>query len=200
MVQWSYPREDISREAQFYDVAGSLAEEIDDLERAGIRHIQIDEPALREALPLDRSRRAHYLKHAVNAFRLVYAGVPDEIVVHSHMCFSDFPDIMSAIREMGVDVLSIEDSKAKGKTAVSIREGGFPGSIGLGVFDVHSPRIPGVEEMLAIPASLNMDPRRIWINPDCGLKTRTKEEAYTQLRRMVEAVKILRGRRAATSR
>jgi 5-methyltetrahydropteroyltriglutamate--homocysteine methyltransferase len=200
MVQWSYPREDISREAQFYEVAAALAEEVDDLVRAGIRHIQIDEPALREALPLERSRRALYLKHAVNAFRLVYARVPDEIVVHSHMCFSDFPDIMSAIREMGVDVLSIEDSKAKGKTAVSIREGGFPGSIGLGVFDVHSPRIPTVEEMIVIPSSLNMDPRRIWINPDCGLKTRTKEEAYTQLYRMVEAVKILRERQPLTPR
>jgi len=199
MVQWSYPREDISREAQFYDVAGALAEEVNDLVGAGIRHIQIDEPALREGLPLERPGRAHYLKHAVNAFRLVYAGVPDEIVVHSHMCFSDFPDIMSAIREMGVDVLSIEDSKAKGKTAATIREGGFPGSIGLGVFDVHSPRIPSVEEMILIPSSLDMDPRRIWVNPDCGLKTRTKKEAYSQLRRMVEAVKALR-ESLATSR
>lgn len=199
MVQWSYPREDVSREAQFYDVARVLAEEVDDLIKAGIKHIQIDEPALREGLPLNRSARPRYLRHAVNAFRLVYAAVPDEIVVHSHMCFSDFPDIMSAIREMGVDVLSIEDSKAKGKTATSIREGGFPGSIGLGVFDVHSPRIPPVEEMTAIPASLNMDPRRIWINPDCGLKTRTEKEAYTQLRRMVEAVRVLRERPAIVS-
>lgn len=196
MVQWSFPREDISREAQFYEVARALAEEVNDLVKAGIKHIQIDEPALREGLPLDSSQRAHYLKQAINAFRLVYAAVPDEIVIHSHMCFSDFPNIMEAIREMGVDVLSIEDSKSKGKTAVYIRKEGFPGSIGLGVFDVHSPRIPNLEEMVDIPSSLNMDPRRIWINPDCGLKTRRTGEVYAQLERMMQAVKVLRERQS----
>ena len=191
IVKWSFPREDMSPEAQYYEVARALAEEVRDLASAGITHIQIDEPALREALPVDKSERAHYLRHAVNAFRHTFASVPDEVVIHSHMCFSEFTDILDAIREMGTDVLSIEDSKAKGKVAASIRASGFPASIGLGVFDVHSPRLPTVEEMLAIPRSLDLDPHRVWINPDCGLKTRG-EEAWTQLGRMMEAVRILR--------
>ena len=191
MVQWSFPREDISREAQYYEIAEALVEEVNDLVNAGITHIQIDEPALREGLPLESSKRDHYLFHAVNAFRMVYSQVPDEIIIHSHMCFSEFPEIMNAIREMGVDVLSIEDSKAKGKTANSLKEGGFPGSIGLGVYDVHSPRIPTVEEMIIIPDSLGLDPKKIWINPDCGLKTRS-DEANLQLKKMMEAAYRLR--------
>ncbi len=190
LVQWAYPREDISREAQFYEFAKALAEEVDDLVNAGIKHIQIDEPAIREGLPIDKSKRDHYLLHALNAFRLVYASVPDDIVIHSHMCFSEFPDIMYAIKDMGVDVLSIEDSKAKGKTAASLQAGGFPGSIGLGVYDVHSPRIPTIEEIIAIPSSLKITPNRIWINPDCGLKTRGPE-AYEQLKEMMKAASFL---------
>jgi 5-methyltetrahydropteroyltriglutamate--homocysteine methyltransferase len=198
IVQWSFPREDISREAQYYEVARALAEEVKDLVQAGITHIQIDEPALREGLPLDPDQQPHYLWHAVNAFRLVYASVPDTVVVHSHMCFSEFGDIFDAIRDMGVDVLSIENSKAKGETADAIRTKGFPASIGLGVFDVHSPRIPAIHDMVAIPSSLVLDPRRIWVNPDCGLKTRGGE-AYTQLQQMMKAVKILRARLKETS-
>lgn len=192
MVQWSFPREDVAREFQYYDIANILAQEIDDLVKAGIKHIQIDEPALREGLPVDPSAREHYTTHAINAFRRTYKDVPEDVVIHSHMCFSNFVEIMQAIKNMGVDVLSIEDSKAKGKTAAAIREGGFPGSIGLGVFDVHSPRIPEVYEMLQIPTSLDMDPKRIWINPDCGLKTRRPNEAYSQLKNMVDTAQRLR--------
>ncbi len=191
MVQWSFPREDISREAQYYEVANVLREEVTDLVKAGIKHIQIDEPAIREGLPIDKSKREHYLKHAINSFRSSFYNVPDRIIIHSHMCFSEFPEIMNAIKQMNVDVLSIEDSKAKGKTANSLKDGGFPGSIGLGVYDVHSPRIPEVEEMTKIPLTLNIDSRRIWLNPDCGLKTRGAE-AYEQLKKMMEAAKILR--------
>ena len=129
--------------------------------------------------------------HAVNAFRSSFYQVPEHTIIHSHMCYSEFPEIIEQIKQMNVDVLSIEDSKAKGKTANSLKEGGFPASIGLGVYDVHSPRIPSVEEMVKIPLSLNLDPRKIWINPDCGLKTRG-EEAYEQLKKMMEAVKELR--------
>lgn len=193
IVQWSYPREDISREAQFYQVAEALAVEVRALVSTGIRHIQIDEPALREGLPLEREKQSHYLFHAVNAFRSVYADVPDNIVIHSHMCFSEFSEIIEAICKMGVDVLSIEDSKSHGRTAQFIGNKGFPGSIGLGVFDVHSPRIPKVDEMKKIPRLLDMDPKRIWINPDCGLKTRG-EEAYSQLEKMMETALILRKR------
>jgi 5-methyltetrahydropteroyltriglutamate--homocysteine methyltransferase len=125
IVQWSFPREDVSKESQYYDVARALSEEVNDLVNARIVHIQIDEPALREGLPLDVSKRKHYLKHAVNAFRLVYASVPDETIIHSHMCFSEFSDIMDAIREMGTDVLSIEDSKSKGRTADSLKRVDF---------------------------------------------------------------------------
>ncbi|MFC1558731.1 5-methyltetrahydropteroyltriglutamate--homocysteine S-methyltransferase, partial [candidate division KSB1 bacterium] len=191
MLHWAYPREDISKEAQYYDIAKALRDEVNDLAAAGIKHIQIDEPALREGLPLDRSKREHYLKHAVNAFRMVFADVPKDVVIHSHMCFSEFPDIMNAISDMGTDVLSIEDSKAKGKTSKALKSGGFPGSIGLGVYDVHSPRIPNVDEMTDIPSGLDMDPRKIWINPDCGLKTRG-DEAYLQLERMMETTRRLR--------
>ena len=191
IVKWAFPREDMEQEAHFYEVARALAEEVRDLASAGINHIQIDEPALREALPINPARHAHYLRHSVNAFRLVYAAMPDEVVIHTHMCFSEFNDILNAIKDMGADVLLIEDSKSKGKVAASIRDSGFPASIGLGVYDVHSPRLPTVEEMLAIPRSLDMDPHRVWINPDCGLKTRG-EEAWAQLERMMEAVKILR--------
>ncbi|PIN81859.1 5-methyltetrahydropteroyltriglutamate--homocysteine S-methyltransferase [Candidatus Woesearchaeota archaeon CG10_big_fil_rev_8_21_14_0_10_30_7] len=189
MIQWSFPREDISREAQYYQVANALKEEVHDLVNAGIKHIQIDEPALREGLPIDKSKREHYLHHAINAFRSVFYQVPEDIIIHSHMCFSEFPDILEHIKQMNVDVLSIEDSKAKGKAAKSLT--GFPGSIGLGVYDVHSPRIPSVEEIVKIPLSLDLDPKRIWINPDCGLKTRG-EEAYEQLKIMMDAVKLLR--------
>jgi 5-methyltetrahydropteroyltriglutamate--homocysteine methyltransferase len=194
MVQWAFPREDISREAQFYDVARALSKEVAALVEAGIVHIQIDEPALREAMPLDPSQREHYLRHAVNAFRLTYAAVPDETVVHSHMCFSAFDEIMGAINNMGVDVLSIEDSKAGGKVAAALHEGGFEGSIGLGVYDVHSPRIPTVDEMTPIPQELlnkGFNPRRVWINPDCGAKTRGFE-VYDQLENMVSAAHQLR--------
>ena len=191
IVKWAFPREDMEQEAHFYEVARALADEVRDLAKAGIKHIQIDEPALREALPIERSRHANYLHHSVNAFRLVYAAMPDEVVIHTHMCFSEFNDILDAIKDMGADVLLIEDSKSKGKVAASIRGSGFPASIGLGVYDVHSPRLPTVKEMLAIPASLDMDPHRVWINPDCGLKTRG-EEAWAQLELMMEAVKILR--------
>lgn len=191
LVQWSYPREDISREAQFYDIARALQAEVNDLVAAGITHIQIDEPAIREGLPLNPDQRDHYLQHATNSFRLSYSQVPDNIVIYSHICFSEFSDILDAIQSLGVDVLSIEDSRSKGKVARSIRSGGFRGSIGLGVFDVHSPRIPEVEEILEIPRSLNLDRRHVWINPDCGLKTRGKE-AYQQLAQMMKAVKILR--------
>ncbi len=189
LVQWSYPREDISTQAQYYQCAQALAEEVSDLVGAGITHIQIDEPALREALPLDIRHQEHYLTHAVNAFRAAYAHIPDNIIIHSHMCFSDFAEIMPAINTMGVDVLSIEDSKAQGKTASSLAQANFPGSIGLGVYDVHSPRLASLEEIVAIPQLLikaGFDPRRIWINPDCGLKTRG-EEYYLQLERMMQA-------------
>jgi 5-methyltetrahydropteroyltriglutamate--homocysteine methyltransferase len=194
MVQWSFPREDISKEEQFYQVAKVLSNEVDDLVNAGIKHVQIDEPALREALPFDPEKKEFYLKHAINAFRQVYANVPEEIIIHSHMCFSEFPDIIESIKEMEVDVLSIEDSKAQGKTAVALIEGGFPGTIGLGVYDVHSPRIPSIEEMIKIPEFLlknGIDPLKIWINPDCGLKTRG-EEAYKQLENLVNTAKKLK--------
>lgn len=189
MVQWSYPREDISRESQMYEVARALSQEVNDLVKAGIKHIQIDEPALREGLPLDASKKNHYLEHAVNAFRLTYANVPDEIIVHSHMCFSQFPNIIDAIKDMGVDVLSIEESKSGGRTATYLVEHGFPGSIGLGVFDVHSPRIPSIEEMVNVPKYLvnsGIDPHKIWFNPDCGGKTRGTE-FILQLKNMLEA-------------
>lgn len=193
LSRWSFPREDISREAQFYEFAEALRAEVNDLNAAGIMHVQVDEPAIREGLPLDREKWDHYLFHAVNSFRQVFADMPDDAVAHTHMCFSEFGDIWSSIRDMGADVYLVEDSKAQSKLVDIIGEQGFSASIGLGVFDVHSPRIPSVEEMAQVPIrySENLDANRIWVNPDCGLKTRG-EEAWEQLENMVEAVQKLR--------
>ncbi|MBI4739496.1 5-methyltetrahydropteroyltriglutamate--homocysteine S-methyltransferase [Candidatus Woesearchaeota archaeon] len=192
MLQWAYPREDISRSTQMYQIARALRDEVNELYAAGIRHIQIDEPALREGLPLERREHEHYLWHATNAFRLCAVDLPADAVLHTHMCFSEFKEIIEAIKSLEVDVISIEESKSQGKVARFLQESGFTGGVGLGVFDVHSPRVPPVEEMLKIPASLSIDAHRIWINPDCGLKTRTYDEAKAQLDNMVEVARHLR--------
>ncbi|MBI5398903.1 5-methyltetrahydropteroyltriglutamate--homocysteine S-methyltransferase [Candidatus Woesearchaeota archaeon] len=192
MLQWAYPREDLPRSTQMYQIAQALRSEVNELYAAGIRHIQIDEPALREGLPLEKRERENYLWHATNAFRLCAADLPADAVLHTHMCFSEFKDIIEGIKALEVDVISIEESKSHGKVTRFLQESGFSGGVGLGVFDVHSPRVPPVEEMLKIPASLSIDARRIWINPDCGLKTRTPDEAKAQLDNMVEVARHLR--------
>ncbi len=193
LSRWSFPREDISREAQFYEFADALADEVNDLAAAGIKHIQVDEPAIREGLPIQRERWDDYLFHATNSFRKVFADIPDDVVAHTHMCFSEFGDIIEAIEDMKADVYLIEDSKAKSKMANIISRRRFPASLGLGVYDVHSPIIPKAHEMAKIPKrySEHLTPEDIQIVPDCGLKTRG-EEAWSQLESMVKAAKVLR--------
>jgi 5-methyltetrahydropteroyltriglutamate--homocysteine methyltransferase len=194
ILNWSYGRDDISRRDQAYQIALAIRDEVHDLEAAGIKIIQIDEPAIREGLPLKRQEWEEYLDWAVRAFRLASSAVRPEIQIHTHMCFSEFGDIISSIDAMDADVITIEDSKQGGELAKSLHAGAYGGAMGLGVFDVHSPRVPSTEEMETIPKTvLEKVPReKIWINPDCGLKTRGRKETLAQLKNMVAAAKNLR--------
>lgn len=194
ILNWSYGRDDIARRDQAYQIALAIRDDVQELERSGIKIIQIDEPAIREGLPLKRQEREDYLDWAVKAFRLASSGVRPETQIHTHMCFSEFGDIIQHIDAMDADVISIEDSKKGGELAKSLHAGAYGGAIGLGVFDVHSPRVPPAEEMEVIPKAVleKVQKDKIWINPDCGLKTRGRKETLAQLRNMVVAAKNLR--------
>lgn len=195
ILNWSYGRDDIPRRDQAYQVALAIRDEVQELERASIKIIQIDEPAIREGLPLTRQEWEEYLDWAVKAFRLASSGVRPETQIHTHMCFSEFGDIIAHIDALDADVISIEDSKKGGEIAKSLHAGAYGGAIGLGVFDVHSPRVPTIEEMEVIPKAVleKVQRDKIWINPDCGLKTRGRKETLAQLKNMVAAAKNLRG-------
>ena len=194
ILNWSYNRDDIPRRDQAYQIALAIRDEVQELERAGIKIIQIDEPAIREGLPLKRQEWQEYLDWAVKAFRLASSGVRPETQIHTHMCFSEFSDIIAYINALDADVISIEDSKKGGELAKSLHAGAYGGAIGLGVFDVHSPRVPAPEEMEVIPKAVleKVGVERIWINPDCGLKTRGRKETLAQLKNMVVAAQHLR--------
>ncbi len=194
MLNWSFVRDDQPRAETARAVALALREEVADLEAAGIRVIQIDEPALREGLPLRRAERAAYLDWAVQAFRLVSSGVRDETQIHTHMCYSTFGDIIDAISDLDADVLSIEHARSDLDLLEDFRRAHYAKEIGPGVYDVHSPRVPTVEEMIAnLRAVLTViDADLLWVNPDCGLKTRDYPEVTAALRNMVAAVRLLR--------
>ncbi|WP_439272253.1 5-methyltetrahydropteroyltriglutamate--homocysteine S-methyltransferase [Pseudochrobactrum sp. HB0163] len=194
MLQWSFVRDDLPRSEVCRQIALALRDEVTDLEAAGISVIQIDEPALREGLPLRKSDWANYLDWAVTAFRLSAAGVRDETQIHTHMCYSEFNDIMPAIAALDADVISIETSRSKMELLSAFSDQGYPNEIGPGVYDIHSPRIPDVEEMVDLleKASQKLNPRQIWVNPDCGLKTRGWAETRPALINMVEAARRLR--------
>jgi 5-methyltetrahydropteroyltriglutamate--homocysteine methyltransferase len=194
ILNWSYPRVDLPRKEIAFQIALALREETRDLEAAGIRIIQIDEPAFREGLPLKRSEWAAYLSWAVKAFRLASSGVAPETQIHTHMCYSDFNDIIEAIADLDADVISIENSRSAGELLEAFREFRYPRWIGPGVYDVHSERIPSVEEMVdLIRRSAEVLPRELlWVNPDCGLKTRRFEEVVPSLRNMVAAARRVR--------
>jgi 5-methyltetrahydropteroyltriglutamate--homocysteine methyltransferase len=194
MINWSYVRDDISRAEQAFQIALALREEVADLEAAGASMIQIDEPALREGLPLKYDRWNDYLSWAVDAFRLASAIAKPQTQIHTHMCYSEFGDIMSHIERLDADVLSIENSRSNNETLFEVTDAGYSHQVGNGVYDVHSPAVPSPEQMLQQLRTgvANLPVKQIWVNPDCGLKTRRWEEVIPALKNMVEATKVLR--------
>lgn len=197
ILNWSWPREDITHEQQAQQLALAIRDEVLDLERAGIRIIQIDEAALREKLPLRRSAwHTQYLDWAIRAFRLVHSAVKPVTQIHTHMCYSEFNDIIRDIDALDADVISFEASRADLVVLDAIAESHFETESGPGVYDIHSPRIPSVQEIEQRIGEIlkKMDPQKIWINPDCGLKTRGNEETWPSLEHMVAAARAIRAR------
>ncbi|OXL83487.1 5-methyltetrahydropteroyltriglutamate--homocysteine S-methyltransferase [Paenibacillus sp. SSG-1] len=194
IMNWSFVRDDISREQIAYQLAYALRQEVEALESAGIGMIQVDEPAVREGLPLKEQDQKGYLEWAVKAFRLTTCTVQNSTQIHTHMCYCEFHDMIDSIIDMDADVISIETSRSHGELIQSFEENTYPLGIGLGVYDIHSPRVPDVEEMTRmIDRALRvLDPKLFWINPDCGLKTRGIGETVASLRNMVEATRLAR--------
>ena len=194
MLFWSFVRDDQPRATTAKQIALALRDEVVDLEAAGINIIQIDEPAIREGLPLRIKDRTEYLDWAVNAFRISASGVQDETQIHTHMCYSEFNDIIAAIADLDADVITIETSRSDGELLQAFENFNYPNDIGPGVYDIHSPNVPEVEAMVNLlkRAAREIPVERLWVNPDCGLKTRRWPETEAALARMVEAAKILR--------
>ena len=199
MLQWSFVRDDLPRADVCRQIALALRDEVTDLEKAGIRVIQIDEPALREGLPLRRADWSAYLAWAVECFRLSASGVRDETQIHTHMCYSEFNDIIDSIGAMDADVISIETSRSKMELLDAFVDYQYPNEIGPGVYDIHSPRVPTTGEMteLLTKAAQRLSAQQIWVNPDCGLKTRGWAEVRPALANMVHAAQELRSNFAA---
>ncbi len=194
MLQWAFVRDDQPRSETCKQIALAIRDEVVDLEEAGIKAIQIDEPAIREGLPLRNEDKAEYLKWAVDAFKLSAAGVQNKTQIHTHMCYSEFNDIMGDIARMDADVISIETSRSAMELLDAFVEYKYPLEIGPGVYDIHSPRIPSKQEMRALldKALEVLKPEQVWVNPDCGLKTRGWAEVKPALEEMVNAAKELR--------
>lgn len=194
MLQWSFVRDDQPRAETCRQLALAVRDEVLDLEAAGARVIQVDEPALREGLPLRRSGWSEYLEWAVGAFRLATGGVADATQIHTHMCYSEFNEIIEAIAAMDADVLLIENARSGAELLEVFKDFDYGNDIGPGVYDIHSPRVPPVDEMSEqLRASLSVLARQqVWVNPDCGLKTRSYEECVPALRNMVDAARRVR--------
>lgn len=201
MLNWSFVREDVSRSEVANQIALALRDEVADLERAGIGIIQIDEPALREGLPLRHEDWDDYLDWAVRSFRLASSGARTSTQIHSHMCYSEFNDIIEAIEALDADVISIENSRSGSELLQAFIDHRYGRQIGPGVYDVHSERVPSTDEMESLleRASGVLDPGQIWVNPDCGLKTRGNEEVWPSLEHMVKAAHALRREHAELS-
>ncbi len=191
---WSFVRNDIGRDEVCRQIALAMRDEVLDLEAAGIKAIQIDEAALREGMPIRRAEQADYLRWAVDCFRLTAGGVKDETQIHSHMCYSEFNAILSAIARMDADVISIEASRSKMELLDAFDADEYPADIGPGVYDIHSPRVPDEDEIHSLlrKALAVVPARRLWVNPDCGLKTRAWPETLASLDNMVKATRRLR--------
>ncbi len=195
VLQWSFVRDDLPRETVCRQLALALRDEVHDLERAGIQVIQIDEPALREGLPLRHAEQAHYLDWAVQCFRITAGGVADATQIHTHMCYSEFNAIIEAVSALDADVISIESSRSRMELLDAFERFRYPGDIGPGVYDIHSPRVPATTEMAGLlrKALEVLDAGQLWVNPDCGLKTRGWTEVNQALAAMVAAAHELRG-------
>lgn len=195
ILNWSFPREDISLREMAFQIGLAIREEVLDLEEAGIKIIQIDEAALKEKLPIRREEWAsEYLDWAIPAFRLCHSGVRPETQVHTHMCYSEFEEIVKDIDNMDADVISFEASRSKLTIIDALKANQFETEVGPGVYDIHSPRVPSVEEMVAVlkNALTKIDEENLWINPDCGLKTRGIKETKESLANLVAAAKIIK--------
>ncbi|NYT45870.1 5-methyltetrahydropteroyltriglutamate--homocysteine S-methyltransferase [Alcaligenaceae bacterium] len=194
ILQWSFVRDDQARETTCRQLALALRDEVNDLEAAGIRVIQIDEPAFREGLPLRRADWQRYLDWAVDCFRLSTSGVADATQIHTHMCYSEFNDIIESIAAMDADVITIETSRSNMELLEAFESFHYPNDIGPGVYDIHSPNVPQREWMVDLmkKAGARLPPERLWVNPDCGLKTRGWPETEAALVAMVEAARALR--------
>jgi len=194
ILNWSFVRDDQPREDTCRQIALAIRDEVLDLEKAGCKIIQIDEAALREGLPLRKADWQHYLDWAVESFRISAAGVADATQIHTHMCYSEFNEIIESIGAMDADVISIETSRSKMELLDAFVDYKYPNEIGPGVYDIHSPRIPSTEEMeeLLLKAGERLSPGQLWVNPDCGLKTRKWEDVKPALTNMVAAAKAVR--------
>lgn len=195
ILNWSFPREDISIKESISQIALAIRDEVLDLEKNGIKIIQIDEAALREKLPLRKSDwQKEYLDFAIPAFRLTHSGVKPETQIHTHMCYSEFTDIIPAIDNMDADVITFEASRSDLQILTSLKEHNFKTEVGPGVYDIHSPRVPSVEEIVAVLHTMlsKIDREKLWVNPDCGLKTRGTSETEESLKNMVAAANLIR--------
>jgi len=198
ILAWSFVRDDQPLADTAYQIALAIRDETIDLQSAGIGIIQVDEPALRELLPLRRAAQDDYLRWAVGAFRLATSGVSDSTQIHTHLCYSEFGEVIGAIADLDADVTSIEAARSHMEVLDDLNAAGFANSVGPGVYDIHSPRVPSTEEIAAsLRAALQaVPPQRLWVNPDCGLKTRTAEEVTASLRNMVAAAAKVRSEAA----
>ncbi|MDA0870500.1 MAG: 5-methyltetrahydropteroyltriglutamate--homocysteine S-methyltransferase [Proteobacteria bacterium] len=194
ILQWSFVRDDQPRKFTAQEIGFAIRDEVEDLEKNGIRMIQIDEPALREGLPLKKKDWKDYLSWSVDCFKISAAVVKDETQIHTHMCYAEFEDIIDSIAALDADVISIETSRSRMELLTTFEKFKYPNEVGPGVYDIHSPRVPSQDEMkiLIEKASKLIDPSRIWVNPDCGLKTRGWPETIDALTKMVNAAKELR--------
>jgi 5-methyltetrahydropteroyltriglutamate--homocysteine methyltransferase len=194
MLCWSFVRDDQPWSQTARQMALALRDEVQDLESAGIRIIQVDEPALREGLPLRKVSHSAYLDWATEAFRLTTSGVKDETQIHTHMCYAEFGEIIDAVAALDADVISLEAARSRMAITEELAGKQYPGAVGPGVWDIHSPRVPSTDEMadLLQRAAKVIDARRLWVNPDCGLKTRGEEETKTSLGNLVDAARKTR--------
>ncbi len=194
ILNWSFVRDDLPRSVCCLQLALAIRQEVLDLEKAGIRIIQIDEAALREGLPLRHAQWRKYLDWAVEAFRICANGVADETQIHTHMCYSEFNDIIASIAAMDADVITIETSRSDMELLDAFDTFHYPNEIGPGVYDIHSPSVASEDHILQLmkKAAERIPADRLWVNPDCGLKTRQWEEVIPALANMVAAAKTLR--------